>query len=143
VGNAAVITVIGAFVALGILGVLFYVSTLAKNVYQIKIQMKEDLAYELERLKEHVEKELVQRQRWITRDVAGAQDGKFVLIDEEIAALKIQVKSDLDAIDEKVRKLAALQHALAAKRQAKSAAAEDTAMEPAFTVDSPGRKAAQ
>ena len=81
VGNAAVIAVIGAFIALGVLGVLFYVSTLAKNVYQIKIQMKDDLAYELDRLKDHVEKEMLQRQKWITRDVASVSDAKFDLVD--------------------------------------------------------------
>ncbi|HBC06015.1 MAG TPA: hypothetical protein DC046_00345, partial [Rhodospirillaceae bacterium] len=80
---------------MGVLGVLFYVSTLAKNVYQIKIQMKDDLAYELDRLKDHVEKEMVQRQKWITRDVASVSDAKFDLVDGEMAALKSQVRADL------------------------------------------------
>lgn len=141
-GNTAVIAVIGAFVALGILGVLFYVSTLAKNVYQIKVQMREDLAYELDRVKNHVEKEMIQRQRWITRDVAGASDGRFAELEADIVALKTQVKLDLDGVAEKVRKLAALQHAMAAQ-QGKSAAPGEPAKEPAFKLDSPGRKAAK
>lgn len=142
-GNAAVVAIIGAFIALGILGVLFYVSTLARNVYQIKIQIKDDLAYELDRLKDYVEKEMVTRQKWITRDVSGASDGKFALIDDEIAALKSQVRSDLNELDEKIRKVVALQHAMAAKQAKPAEIDDDVVMEPAFKVDSPGRKAAK
>lgn len=143
VGNAAVIAVIGAFIALGVLGVLFYVSTLAKNVYQIKIQMKDDLAYELDRLKDHVEKEMLQRQKWITRDVASVSDAKFDLVDGEMAALKSQVRADLNILDEKLRKLSALQQAMAAKPNRQEADFDEPDLASAFAVDSVGRKAAQ
>jgi uncharacterized protein YicC (UPF0701 family) len=143
-GNAAVIAIIGAFGALGILGVLFYVSTLAKNVYQIKIQMKDDLAYELDRLKDHVEKEMVLRQRLIVRDAASASDEKIEVLSSEFAGLQAQIKQDLSDIEEKVRKLAALQHALAAKKsKAKASAADESGFDAAFELDSPGRKAAK
>ncbi|MAY65833.1 MAG: hypothetical protein CMM77_01750 [Rhodospirillaceae bacterium] len=122
---------------------LFYVSTLARNVYQIKIQMKDDLAYELDRLKDHVEKEMVQRQKWITRDVASVSDGKFDLVDGEMAALRSQVSADLNVLDEKLRKLAALQQAMAAKSARQPAETEEPDLASAFEVDSSGRKAAQ
>lgn len=141
-GNAAVIAIIGVFVAIGILGVLFYVSTLAKNVYQIKIQMKDDLAYELERMKEYVEREMAQRQKWITRDVSGASDDRFSSLDQVVMDLRTQVTLDIAQLNDKVRKLAALQQAMAAKKaQAERAADQQSAMEPVFKVDKPGRKA--
>lgn len=141
-GNAAVIAIIGVFVAIGILGVLFYVSTLAKNVYQIKIQMKDDLAYELARMKEYVEREMVQRQKWITRDVAGASDDKFGSLDTAITELRSEVSQELVQLNDKVRKLAALQQAMAARKsQAQAGARQEPDMDPVFKVDKPGREA--
>ncbi|MEQ8226759.1 MAG: hypothetical protein RIA64_01640 [Rhodospirillales bacterium] len=141
-GNAAVIAIIGVFVAIGILGVLFYVSTLAKNVYEIKIQMKDDLAYELARMKEYVEREMVQRQKWITRDVAGASDDKFGSLDTAITELRSEVSQELVQLNDKVRKLAALQQAMAARKsQAQAGARQEPDMDSVFKVDKPGREA--
>lgn len=139
-GSTAIIAIIGIFVAIGLLGVLYYVSTLAKNVYQIKVQMKDDLGYEMERLRDHVEKEMVQRQKWITRDLTSVIDDKHAALEAEVSALTMEIKLDLADVNEKIRKLQALRQSAAAKPARATAPAAQT-MEPAFSVDSLGRMA--
>lgn len=140
-GSAGIIVIVGAFVGIGLLGVLFYVSTLAKNVYAIKVQMKDDLAYEVSRMQDFVEKEMAQRQKWITREVSGSADDKLAALRADLDALRGEINRDLEDTRDKVRKLAALQQALAAK-QAKAAPPREPALEPAFKAESPGRKSA-
>lgn len=138
-GSAGIIVIVGAFVGIGLVGVLFYVSTLAKNVYAIKVQMKDDLAYEVSRMQDFVEKELAQRQKWIMREVSGAADDKLAALRTDLAALRGEINRDMEDTRDKVRKLAALQQALAAK-QAKPQAPREPALEPAFKAESPARK---
>ena len=138
-GSTALIGVFGAVVIVGIFGVLYYVSTLAKNVYAIKIQMKDDLAYEVERLQDFVEKEMAQRQKWIIRELAGSGDDKLARLQDDLNGLRAEVSRDVADLGDKMRKLAALQQALAAK-QAQARPAAPPAMEPVFKAEGPGRK---
>ena len=137
--STAIIAIIGVFAAGGLLGVLYYVSTLAKNVYQIKVQMKDDLGYEMERLRDHVEKEMVQRQKWIIRDVTSTVEDKHAALEAEVSALTMEIKLDLADVNEKIRKLQVLQQSAATRstRPAGSVAKMDSA----FSVDSLGRMA--
>ena len=70
-------------------------------------------------------------------------DAKFDLVDGEMAALKSQVRADLNILDEKLRKLSALQQAMAAKPNRQGADFDEPDLASAFAVDSVGRKAAQ
>jgi len=137
-GNAGIV-IIAVFVGIGLMGVLYYVSTLAKNVYAIKLQMKDDLAYEVGKMQDFVEKEMAQRQKWIIRDLSGASDDKLDALQADLKALRTEIARDTAEMREKMQKLAALQQALAA-RQAKPQPSREPAMEPAFKAESPGRK---
>ena len=75
------------------------------------------------------------------REVSGAADDKLAALRADLAALRGEINRDLEDTRDKVRKLAALQQALAAK-QAKPQAPREPALEPAFKVESPGRKSA-
>lgn len=139
--GSAGIVIIGVFVGIGLMGVLYYVSTLAKNVYAIKVQMKDDLAYEVSRLQDFVDKEMAQRQKWIEREVTAATDGKLDALRADLDGLRGQIARDAADLRDKVQKLAALQQAMAAK-QAKPQAPREPAMEPAFKAETPGRQSA-
>ena len=127
----------GVVVVLGMFGVLFYVSTLAKNVYAIKVQMKDDLAYEVDKMQDFVEKEMAQRQKWIIRELEGNADGKVAALQDDLTGLRAEISRDIADLGDKLRKLAALQQSMAAK-QVKPRPAEQP-MEPAFKMGGPGR----
>lgn len=137
-----VIVVIGGVVIVGVFGTLFYVSTLAKNVYAIKIQMQDQLKREIEKIEDHVDKELAQRQKWIARDAAGVADDKVATLRGEVEDLRRQVTGELAESAEKIKKILALQQALAAK-QAKTAPSTDPALEPAFQMKPPPKTASR
>ncbi len=140
-GSTGIVTVIGALVGAGLLGVVFYVSSLARNVYAIKVRMKEDLAYEVEKMQHFLDKEMARRQKWIMRDVEdlAAGDGGAA---EEVQVLRKEVQGEIAGLKDKVRKLAALQQALAAKQtKVKPQAVPEPAMEPVFKANGPGKTA--
>ena len=139
-GNAGILTAIGAIVAVGLLGVLYYCSTLAKNVYSIKVQMKDDLAYEVGKMQKFVEKEMAQRQKWIMRDLESMSGGGDA--SEEVQALRQEVRLELASLKEKMKKIAALQQAMAAKQKPKpQQQPQQPAMEPVFKAGGPGKSA--
>lgn len=141
-GNAGMITLIGAVVGIGLLGVLFYVSSLAKNVYAIKVQMKDDLSYEIDKMKNFVEKEMAQRQKWMMRELEGMVGDGGSADSAEIQALRTELKQEITDLREKFRKLAALQQAMAAKSTAAQPQSNSPSKELAFKPATPPKKIA-
>ncbi|MEK9672782.1 MAG: hypothetical protein VW268_09815 [Rhodospirillaceae bacterium] len=141
--STGILIAIAFFGALGILAVLFYASTLAKNVYVIKVQMKDDLQYEVGKMKDFVEKEMAQHQKWMMRELEGMVGGKDGGdASAEVQLLRVAMQKEPSLVNEKVRKIEALQQALAAKKKQAQPAPQAPAMEPVFKAEGPGKKAA-
>jgi len=105
---------------LGLLGgiaMVAFVASLTKNIYQLKVQVQSDMDREVNALKDFVEKEMAQRNKWLMNDVQKDTSERLELLQGELTEMENRLQADLRETREALKKISALQQAMMAKKK--------------------------